>query len=267
MNGICGSNSAGIGAVSGQDDATLCRNGRPAALFRPRALPSDMSGFGQAVCRIVSVGEQGFIIRREKFDGDFQGGGGDARIVAFFVGDKAVEDFGVGAEAGRGVALGEDALGAGGYGGGVEAAAHQDAGAVGAQAIGDGGVEQLAEVFDVFLRALIVNGDGGHRQRPIAARRDLVVLAGERMRGRQALNIGERGGVRLLIHVEKQEVGDGQVIQPIGDRGMLPEAIERITEDKERAQAWVEKRFDAHLVACAKQAEEPAIPDGEGKVA
>ena len=55
-------------------------------------------------------------------------------------------------------------------------------------------------------------------------------LAGEGVGRRQALNIGERRGGWILVHVEEQEVGNGQVVQFVGDGWMLTKAVQRVAE-------------------------------------
>src|SRR5579864_3247874 len=87
------------------------------------------------------------------------------------------------------------------------------------------------------------------------------------MRRRQPLNIREGCCRRILRHVEDQEIGDGQIVEPTRDFRMLPNAIEGITENNERTQMCIEERLDAELVPCAKQAPPARVPNGEGKIA
>ena len=53
----------------------------------------------------------------------------------------------------------------------------------------------------------------------------------------------------------------------LGHCGMLPEAIERVAENEQRAKMRVEERLDAELVPRAKQALLPRVPDGKGEIA
>ena len=86
------------------------------------------------------------------------------------------------------------------------------------------------------------------------------------MRGRDALDIGEAGGGRVLVQVEQQEVGDGQLVQPVRHRRMLADAIERTAEYEFPAQASVEKRLHSQMIAGAEKLLFGTIPDGERKV-
>ena len=53
----------------------------------------------------------------------------------------------------------------------------------------------------------------------------------------------------------------------LGHRGMLPDAVQRVAENQQRAKMRVEERLDAELVPRAKQAFLPRVPDGKGKIA
>ncbi len=80
------------------------------------------------------------------------------------------------------------------------------------------------------------------------------------------MNISEAGGRFVLVQVEQQKVGDGQIVQPVGHRRVLANAVQGTTEDERPAAVGVEQWLDAQMIARAKKALFWAVPDGEGKV-
>ena len=83
----------------------------------------------------------------------------------------------------------------------------------------------------------------------------------------EPLNVGKTRGGWILICVEKQKIGDGEVVQPVRDCGMLANAIESIAEYEGLAHTSVEERLDSQMIASTEEALPGAVPNGEGKIA
>ena len=133
-------------------------------------------------------------------------------------------------------------------------------------AVGDAGFQQVAEMLDVITLWPVAHRNVGG-QRPIAFRRHSGVGNHERVCRRQAADIGKTGGVGFLVAVEQQEIRDGQVVQRVGNIGMLAHAVQRIAEHQRFAHLRVEKRFHAEMIAGTEQLPLRSIPDRKSEIA
>ena len=80
------------------------------------------------------------------------------------------------------------------------------------------------------------------------------------------MDVRKAGGGLVLVQVEEQKVGDGQIVQPVGYSRVLANAVQRTAEDEFLAEMCVEEWLDAQMVARTKETLFLTVPDGEGKV-
>ena len=86
------------------------------------------------------------------------------------------------------------------------------------------------------------------------------------MRGRQPLDVRKRRDLRLPDHIEEKKIGNRKVVEPFRGGRMTSETIERIADDYKLANASVEKRFNAKMIARAKQLFVTGVPKRKGKI-
>src|SRR5215467_8250506 len=83
---------------------------------------------------------------------------------------------------------------------------------------------------------------------------------------RQSVDIRKGGSPGFANHVEEKKICNREVIQFFGHARMLANAIQRVTGDKERADAGVVKGLDAEMVPRAKQSSMIWIPKRKRKI-
>src|SRR5271154_5397736 len=158
-----------------------------------------------------------------------------------------------------------NAVGGCGDGGGVQAAAEEDADARGVQTIGDCGIPDRKEIFDVIVGARVADA-AVDRDVPIAAKFYGIAGNEQSVRGRQALNVAESGGGVIAVEAEEQEIGDSGIVQRGGYTGVKAESVEGVAKEKKRVEERVVERLDAEVIASAEERLGVSVPDGEGEI-
>lgn len=92
-------------------------------------------------------------------------------------------------------------------------------------------------------------------------------LPGEGVSRREAPNVGKAGGGRVLVSAEEQEIGDGQVVEPVGNVRMPPDTVQGIAEHQAPARLRIIEGLDAQVVPGGKQPAPGPVPDGKGEIA
>ena len=86
------------------------------------------------------------------------------------------------------------------------------------------------------------------------------------MRGRQPLDVRERGSRGFPDHVEEEKIGDREIIQSSRDGRMPADTVERVAKDHDRADAGIVEGFDPELIARTKELLGGRIPNCERKI-
>jgi hypothetical protein len=111
-------------------------------------------------------------------------------------------------------------------------------------------------VFDVLV--------GG--QLPVAANADSSLGPDKRVRGRKALDVGEKRRGRILVPPENQEVSDRLLVQSCRDARVLPQARECVAEDQPVSGDGIVEGLDAKVIAGTEEPSRGTVPDGKREV-
>src|SRR5262249_52455554 len=87
------------------------------------------------------------------------------------------------------------------------------------------------------------------------------------MRGWKPADVGKRSCRGITIHIEQEEIRDGLIVEPTGNRRVLPDTLQRIAENDARTYPGIEEGLDAELIPRAKEAPPGRIPDRKRKIA
>src|SRR5580704_16613783 len=191
-----------------------------------------------------------------------------ARVTAFVIGEERFVHHGESVEiaAGAGGGRVRHVARRGGDSGGVKTAAHQQAHAIGAHAVCDGGAEDVVEMVCVLAGILVadvaVSGSG-----PVTLLANSGGIDRESVRWRKTADFAEGGGCDVAVEAEEKEVGDGGVVEVGRNVRMQAQAIEHVAENKLRTDFGIVEGLHAKVVARAEKSFAHLIPHGEGEVA
>lgn len=87
------------------------------------------------------------------------------------------------------------------------------------------------------------------------------------MSRRKSSDASEEGGLRVFVTLPEEEIANGLFIQPVGNRRVKTNTVQRVADDQAIPGLGVIERLYPEMISTAKQTPPSLVPDGESEVA